>query len=526
MVRNYRRKTSRAEYSKQHLFEALDAIKTNRTSQIEAAKRYGIPASTLNNHLKGRRGVKSSNLGREAAIPWEIEVKIAANIKTMEKWGFGLSKQETLLAIGEYVKCSNLKTPFKNSIPGKDFFRGFMQRHKLSQKKPQPIEIARKRNVDPFVISQYFVMVEKITTNIPPERIYNVDETSFCLDPTRIKVVGEKGVAAHRITAGPGKENFSVLLGGNAVGDKLPPMIIFKGKNVWDSWTAKSSEEFPGISYAASHNGWMETTIFQNYFRNVFLKVIPETRPVVLIYDGHSSHTSLKLVEDALENQVIILKLPSHTSHLLQPMDLTVFKPLKMSYDKAVIAWQRKHYGIKMPKSVFSSIISRVWKDLDRTILQSGFRKSGIYPFCDSVIPSETYDVHTWRRFQSAKDTNKDVNENQDPEIQLSEACDTTSESSFHGFDDIENKSSKTHFKPLSCENKKPLAESVKSFEEILLEYVRQQPSTSGQKRKKIGGGMEVITSTEVLDRLRKKDAEEKTKAAKTYVKKNTSPRL
>lgn len=82
-----------------------------------------------------------------------------------------------------------------------------------------------------------------------------MDETSFCLDPTRIKVVGEKGKAAHKTTAKPAKENFSVLLGGDAAGEKLPPLIIFKGKNIWDTWLPKKNCEFPEMTYAATPNG-------------------------------------------------------------------------------------------------------------------------------------------------------------------------------------------------------------------------------------------------------------------------------
>jgi hypothetical protein len=31
----------------------------------------------------------------------------------------------------------------------------------------------------------------------------------------------------------------------NAAGEKLPPLIIFKSKNVWDSWMAPAGEEYP-----------------------------------------------------------------------------------------------------------------------------------------------------------------------------------------------------------------------------------------------------------------------------------------
>lgn len=53
---------------------------------------------------------------------------------------------------------------------------------------------------------------------------------------------------------------------------------------------------------------------------------------MLLVYDGHSSHISLSVVEAVRQENVVILKLPPHTSHVLQPMDLTVFKPLKLMY--------------------------------------------------------------------------------------------------------------------------------------------------------------------------------------------------
>lgn len=55
-------------------------------------------------------------------------------------------------------------------------------------------------------------------------------------------------------------------MGANAAGEKLPPHIIFKGKNVWDT----------GITYSATKNGWMEAEIFENYFKNNFLKNVPQ----------------------------------------------------------------------------------------------------------------------------------------------------------------------------------------------------------------------------------------------------------
>lgn len=136
--------------------------------------------------------------------------------------------------------------------------------------------------MDPFTIYQYFDIIKDHINGIPPSQIYNIDETSFCLDSIRIKVVGERGKAAHRTTSGPGRENISVLLGRNAAGEKLPPLVVFKGMNIWNAWIPNA--EYPGMTYSATKNGWIETEAFQKYFESNFLPNIGNKRSVILAF--------------------------------------------------------------------------------------------------------------------------------------------------------------------------------------------------------------------------------------------------
>ncbi|XP_055638751.1 uncharacterized protein LOC129776875 [Toxorhynchites rutilus septentrionalis] len=510
MVRKYIRKRSPAKYSGQDLTDAMDDVKNGKMKIKAAAKHFRIPYATLFKRVKGLRGIKSITGGRPTALPLKVETQIADCIKKMDKCGFGLSKEETILAIAEYVKVNKLQTPFVSGVPGDDFFRNFKRRHHLSQKKPQAVEVARKRGADPFVMTEYFKLLKQVTTNVPPEQIYNIDETSFCLDPSRVKTVGETGRAAHRVTGGSGKENFTVLMGGNAAGDKLPPLIIFKGSNVWNSWMASKCDEFPGIVYAATKNGWMETDVFANYFERSFLSATAEGQ-LVLLYDGHVSHVSLALIQKAIENNVVILKLPPHTSHLLQPMDLAVFKPLKQDYDKCVIQWQRNHYGTKLSKSAFSNIISKVWRSFDSQIIKNGFRKAGVYPFSDKVIPEDKYEPRAWARFIASQQAAQTLDDNTVEIVEgskkalprvtntrdaASATCNCIASST--GNDQMENDNPQNN-----------------SFEAILLDHVKQIPVSKAQ-RKKVCPGAEVITSTDAVVKLETiKSVKEATQKAK-----------
>ena len=49
----------------------------------------------------------------------------------------------------------------------------------------------------------------------------------------------------------------------------------------------------------------------------------------LLIRDGHDSHISMKFVAHYIENDICLFLLLPHSSHLLQPLDVGVFSPLK-----------------------------------------------------------------------------------------------------------------------------------------------------------------------------------------------------
>lgn len=218
--------------------------------------------------------------------------------------------------------------------------------------------------------------------------LWNLDETSFCLDPSKTKVVGVKGCASSRTVSGPGRENITVLFAASAHGNKLTKPIIFKEKNMWDRWVQLAGD-YPNTAYAATQNGWIEAPLFTNYFKRTFINYVPSNRPILLIYDGHSTHIQMNIILEAIKNNITILKLPPHSSHILQPLDLSTFKSLKVKWDAKLVTWQRKNIGKKLPKSEFSKIIGNVWTDVSADILKEGFKKGGIIPYNKNCVSED-----------------------------------------------------------------------------------------------------------------------------------------
>ena len=189
-----------------------------------------------------------------------------------------------------------------------------------------------------------------------PSHIYNLDETSFSSDPSRIKYVSGIGQKAHRTQEGTGRENTTVLGCCNVAGIGLAPLIIFQGANLWSSW--KGPNDLPGTFYACSEKGWMTSEVFNDFFIK-FCNEIKE-RPLLLISDGHMTHLDVETAIYAKNNRVSIIKLPAHTTDILQPLDTACFKTLKYYWDQKVTEWYRANQR-KMLKSEFIDLLCQVW---------------------------------------------------------------------------------------------------------------------------------------------------------------------
>lgn len=507
MVRNYTRKSQRgSSYTKNDLNLAIDDVKCLRRNAYGASKFYNIPLNTLLDHVKGRRGAKSKSYGRATALSFEIENEIALGLRSMEKYGFGLSRKEVMSLVGDYVNGNKLKTPFKNGQPNKDWLISFMRRHNLSVKKPQSVEVARKKACDPFIINTYFQLLKETVTELglaeKPHLIFNCDETSFCKDPSKTKVVGARGKACTRTTSTSGKENISVLLTISASGEKLPPLIIYKAKNMWDQWSAPEGTGYPGTSYAVTSNGWMETTVFENYFKNVFIKGLGDERPALLIFDGHSTHVGLKVIELARAERITILKLPPHSSHLLQPLDLCVMKSIKTAWDQNLSQWQRHHVGMRLPKSEFAKILGEIWKQTAPSIVKNSFEKGGIYPFNSKIIPEYLFDPTALRRWKESQkkpisEGSADTEETPNRTLPISEPATSTTPTN----EDERGPSTSAQTDP---RNNISLKEGTSvSFEELLLSTVKSHSSAPIKKKVRVANGAEIITSEETYQRTK-----------------------
>ena len=193
------------------------------------------------------------------------------------------------------------------------------------------------------------------------------------------KTVAQKGMKKVRQRSSGNKAQISILACGSATGQAIPPMVIFSGKNFnYDL----SEGEVPETLYGMSDSGRMDQDLFAKWFSSHFLKHAVPGRPLLLLVDGPSSHFKLELIQTAAEKNVVIFCLPPHTTADSQPLDTSVFGPLKSCWSQACREYMFSHPGCAVTKFQFSCLFRQTWsKGMSIDNICASFKKSGVYPF-------------------------------------------------------------------------------------------------------------------------------------------------
>jgi hypothetical protein len=146
-------------------------------------------------------------------------------------------------------------------------------------------------------------------------------------------------------TIQPGNREWVTLIAAiNAAGWSVPPFLIFAGKCHLSAWY--EGAEIPrDWAFAVSDNGWTNNELGVDWLKHfdAYTKARTVGARRLLILDGHESHHSFEFQELCKENDIYTLCMPPHSSHLLQPLDVGCFSPLKRAYSREVESLMRDH---------------------------------------------------------------------------------------------------------------------------------------------------------------------------------------
>lgn len=213
--------------------------------------------------------------------------------------------------------------------------------------------------------------------------IYNFDETGFQMGViTNGMVVTSSERRSNVKMRQPGnREWVTVIQGVGATGFCVPPFIVVAGKYHLSSWYEDSPLP-PDWVIATSSNGWTTNEIGMEWIRRFDKHTKSRTTGAnrVLILHGHESHHSVDFELYCKANNIIALCMPAHSSHILQPLDVGCFSPLKKAYGRQIEEKIRRGTSHVTKEDFFPAFHAAFQRSMTEKNIQGGFRGAGIVP--------------------------------------------------------------------------------------------------------------------------------------------------
>lgn len=380
------------KYSEEQMKKAIDAVKSGMSNR-KAASLYGVPRTTLLFRMSSK--FTKTRLGPQTILTTEEETLLVHWITECHKKGFPKRKEDIQATVKQFLDKTSRENPFTNNTPGNGWYRSFLSRNpSVTLRAPEAVTQASAA-VSEKDLRGWFNQIEKYLTDEGvrdilnnPTRVFNGDESNFQLCPKNKKVLAPKGARnIYEVDKGLAKSSLTVMFTFSAMGLITPPMIVFPYVRVPQE-VRNSIPENWGIG--TSENGWMTKECFYEYIGNVlypFLQRNETQFPIIFFVDGHSTHLTLKVAELCNELKIILIALYPNATRLLQPADVSAFKPMKNGWKKEVCIWHRNNPEKMLTKETFAPVLNRVLEtSISSETVKNGFRACGLYPWDQNAL--------------------------------------------------------------------------------------------------------------------------------------------
>lgn len=410
MVRTYKRFTDRAKTPPDVILRAARMVKNEKRSIRSVAQDFNIPFKTLARYCS--RLTKDDLLSSPTSITPSFPIGYIKNrmvfsvnqekhlsdyLKKASDIYFGLSPKEVRKFAFQFAKELNIPVPpswTENQQAGADWFTYFLKRNSdLSVRSPEATSLARASSFNKTNVNCFFTNLKIVLTRmkLQPCDIWNMDETGVTTVQKPDRVVARKGwKQVGKITSAERGNLVTLAVAVSGTGNKIPPFFVFPRVNFKEHFLRDGPV---GSSGAANQSGWMNEEMFVLFMKHFVRHVkCSKDSPVLLLLDNHDSHLSIQALDYCKNNGVTMLSFPPHCSHKLQPLDRSVFGPLKKYINSAADAWMVSNPGLTMTIYNIPTIIKNAFPlaACDKNI-QSGFIVSGIVPFNPEIFDESEF---------------------------------------------------------------------------------------------------------------------------------------
>ncbi|OGE47182.1 hypothetical protein PENARI_c057G04216 [Penicillium arizonense] len=362
---------------------AIQAIQKQEIGAVRAAARvFDVPESTLRTRLKGSTNRAETRANGHKLTEIEEE--------SLKKWILSMDSRGAPPRPSIVRRMANLLLAARGSTPttsvGQNWVANFVKRHpELSSRFSRRYDYQRAKCEDPKIIYEWFNLVQKtiLQYGIDPDDIYNFDETGFAMGLiATAKIVTRAEYYGRRVLLQPGNRAWVTTIECiNASGWALPPCVIFKGKVYIESWFDGRPEDW---RFEVSPNGWTSDEIGLRWLEKLFIpsnSSRTKGKYRLLILDGHGSHLTAEFDRICEKNDIIAICMPPHSSHLLQPLDISCFAVLKRAYSRLIESKMRARINHIDKLDFLEAYPSARIEAFKSETIKNSFAAAGLMPY-------------------------------------------------------------------------------------------------------------------------------------------------
>lgn len=477
MVYKYKRRTERASWIEETLQAAMEAVTEDEKMSIRgAAEKFNIPYPTLRKHIIKKSAKKSLGRFRRTFSDTQEE-QFVEYLHKMESCFYGLTKNDLKSMAYQLAERNHLQHSFKNEKAGDQWVADFMNRHpSLSLRTPETTSIARSQGFNRVSVSRFFTLLRDLLDkhHFAVDDIYNVDETAVKTSATKPpKIIARTGKKQVGVISSLEKGALiTSLVCCSATGQFIPPALIFPRKRLNPALLDRAP---PGTLGLVSDSGWVNSTLFLQWLQFFVQKVRPTNEhKILLILDNHESHKSIDVLDYAKAHGVVILSVPPHTTHKLQPLDVSVFGPLKIFFEQTVDTWQKSHPGRHITQYDIGELFAKAYfRSASVENAVNGFLKTGIRN-CDMNVFSDV-------DFAAAEVSEREelaVSHHEQPSPSNQDSVEQTLPTNIAEQETANRPNSASPLTTCSAENIIPLQEAQHSSSISSIQVATEQPAT------------------------------------------------
>jgi hypothetical protein len=368
---------------------AFAALRQDKKLSIRAACRiYNVPRTSLRRHDLGTPTQRETRFGPRILSELEESV-IIQYILDLDSQGFSpkLAQVEDM--------ANRIRHERDAPSVGTRWAQRFVARQiELRTRLNRKYDYARALCEDPELVMRWFDLVRNTIAKygIQLSDIWNFDETGFLLGQITTSTVVTSSERRNRPKAKqPGNREWATVIQGiSGEGVAISPFIIFAAKFHLASWYNESPLPSDWI-IATSPNGWTTNELGLAWIQHFHRSTVATRTGVhrLLIIDGHESHHSVDFELFCREHNIITLCMPPHSSHLLQPLDVGCFSPLKRAYSSQVERWMRAHCTHVAKEDFLRSFHAAYSSVFTPENIKGGFRGAGLIPLDPEAVISK-----------------------------------------------------------------------------------------------------------------------------------------